>query len=59
MGEIFSTRAQNIDGAPYKGAHYFAIRDEVTNALNRVDISKSQDAQKSWDEAVEKAAALG
>ncbi|MFD2028070.1 ABC transporter substrate-binding protein [Promicromonospora aerolata] len=59
VGEIFSTRAQNIDGAPYKGAHYFAIRDEVTNALNRVDISKSQDAQKSWDEAVEKAAALG
>jgi cellobiose transport system substrate-binding protein len=59
VGEIFSTRAQSIDGAPYKGANYFAIRDEVTNALNRVDISKSQDAQKSWDEAVEKAAALG
>jgi cellobiose transport system substrate-binding protein len=59
VGEIFSTRAQNIDGAPYKGAHYFAIRDEVTNALNRVDISKSQDAEKSWTEAVEKAAALG
>ncbi|MFD2793282.1 ABC transporter substrate-binding protein [Promicromonospora vindobonensis] len=59
VGEIFSTRAQNIDGAPYKGANYFAIRDEVTNALNRVDISKSQDAEKSWTEAVEKAAALG
>jgi cellobiose transport system substrate-binding protein len=59
VGEIFSTRAQSIDGAPYKGAHYFAIRDEVTNALNRVDITKSQDAEESWDEAVEKAAALG
>ncbi len=59
VGQIFSTRAQAIEGAPYKGAHYFAIRDEVTNALNRVDITKSQDADESWDEAVEKAAALG
>lgn len=59
VGEIFSARAQKIEGAPYKGAHYFAIRDEVTNALNRVDITKSQDAETSWDEAVEKAAALG
>ncbi|GAA4686209.1 cellobiose-binding protein [Promicromonospora umidemergens] len=59
VGEIFSTRAQNIDGAPYKGANYFAIRDEVTNALNRVDITKSTDAEESWTEAVEKAAALG
>jgi len=59
VGEIFSTRAQSIDGAPYKGAHYFAIRDEVTNALNRVDITKSQDSEKSWNEAVEKAAAIG
>ncbi|MEU4364644.1 extracellular solute-binding protein [Promicromonospora sp. NPDC023987] len=59
VGEIFSTRAQKIDGAPYKGANYFAIRDEVTNALNRVDITKSTDAEESWAEAVEKAAALG
>ncbi|GHH75828.1 ABC transporter substrate-binding protein [Promicromonospora soli] len=59
VGEIFSTRAQAIEGAPYKGAHYFAIRDEVTNALNRVDITKSQDAEESWAEAVEKASALG
>jgi cellobiose transport system substrate-binding protein len=59
VGEIFSTRAQAIEGAPYKGAHYFAIRDEVTNALNRVDVTKSQDADKAWDEAVEKASALG
>ncbi|MFD6448310.1 extracellular solute-binding protein [Promicromonospora sp. NPDC060204] len=59
VGEIFSERAQSIDGAPFKGANYFAIRDEVTNALNRVDVTKSQDADKAWDEAVEKAAALG
>ncbi|WP_369369655.1 ABC transporter substrate-binding protein [Promicromonospora sp. Populi] len=59
VGQIFSTRAQAIDGAPFKGANYFAIRDEVTNALNRIDITKSQDTQESWDEAVEKAAALG
>jgi cellobiose transport system substrate-binding protein len=59
VGEIFSARAQSIDGAPYKGANYFAIRDEVTNALNRVDITKSQKADESWDEAVQKAAALG
>jgi cellobiose transport system substrate-binding protein len=59
VGEIFSTRAQTIDGAPYKGANYFAIRDEVTNALNRVDVTKSQDADEAWAEAVEKASALG
>ncbi|PUB22140.1 cellobiose-binding protein [Promicromonospora sp. AC04] len=59
VGEIFATRAQKIEGAPYKGAHYFAIRDEVTNALNRVDVTKSQDAEESWAEAVEKASALG
>jgi cellobiose transport system substrate-binding protein len=59
VGEIFSTRAQTIDSAPFKGANYFAIRDEVTNALNRVDVTKSQDADKAWDEAVEKASALG
>lgn len=59
VGEIFATRAQTIDSAPYKGANYFAIRDEVTNALNRVDVTKSQDADKAWDEAVEKASALG
>jgi cellobiose transport system substrate-binding protein len=59
VGEIFAARAQSIDSAPFKGANYFAIRDEVTNALNRVDVSKSQDAGKAWDEAVEKASALG
>jgi cellobiose transport system substrate-binding protein len=59
VGEIFSTRAQAIDGAPFKGAHYFAIRDEVTSAINRVDVTKSQDAEESWAEAVEKASALG
>jgi cellobiose transport system substrate-binding protein len=59
VGEIFAARAQSIDSAPYKGANYFAIRDEVTNALNRVDVTKSQDADEAWDEAVEKASALG
>jgi cellobiose transport system substrate-binding protein len=59
VGEIFSTRAQTIDSAPFKGGNYFAIRDEVTNALNRVDVTKSQDADKAWDEAVQKASALG
>ena len=59
VGQIFSTRAQKIEGAPYKGAHYFAIRDEVTNALNRVDLTKSQTPDEAWDEAVKKAEALG
>jgi cellobiose transport system substrate-binding protein len=59
VGEIFAARAQSIDSAPFKGANYFAIRDEVTNALNRVDVTKSQDAGEAWDEAVEKASALG
>lgn len=59
VGQIFATRAQQIEGARYKGKYYFAIRDEVTNAINRVDVTKTQDAKESWADAVEKAAAIG
>ncbi|WP_402466863.1 ABC transporter substrate-binding protein [Isoptericola aurantiacus] len=50
-GQIFSTRAQAIDGAPFKGKNYFAIHTEVQNALNRVDLT-GEDPEKSWETAV-------
>ncbi|WP_277209636.1 ABC transporter substrate-binding protein [Isoptericola croceus] len=50
-GEIFATRAQSIDGAPFKGANYFAIHAEVQNAINRVDLN-NDDPEKSWETAV-------
>ncbi|PRZ06505.1 cellobiose-binding protein [Isoptericola sp. CG 20/1183] len=54
-GEIFSTRAQAIDGAPFKGANYFAIHAEVQNAINRVDLN-GEDPETSWETAVTDAA---
>ena len=50
-GAIFSTRAQAIDGAPFKGKNYFAIHAEVQNAINRVDLS-GEDPEASWETAV-------
>ena len=59
VGEIFSARAAAIEGAPYKGANYFAIHQTVQNALNRVDIAGADDAEKSWQGAVDESATLG
>ena len=50
-GAIFSTRAQAIDGAPFKGKNYFAIHAEVQNAINRVDLN-DEEPEASWETAV-------
>ncbi len=52
VGKIFTARAQSIVGAPYKGPYYFAIRDEVNNALTAVDTG-SVGPEIAWNQAVQ------
>ncbi|GAA4686202.1 cellobiose-binding protein [Promicromonospora umidemergens] len=52
VGKIFTERSQSIDGAPYKGPYYFAIRDEVGNALTAVD-TDSSGPEIAWNQAVQ------
>jgi cellobiose transport system substrate-binding protein len=59
VGEIFSARAQAIEGAPFKGPNYFPIHQSVQNALLRVDVTKEQDPAASWQGALDEYASLG
>ncbi|WP_369369654.1 ABC transporter substrate-binding protein [Promicromonospora sp. Populi] len=52
VGKIFTERAQSINGAPYKGQYYFAIRDEVNTALTAVDTG-SVGPETAWNQAVQ------
>ncbi|GAA2238647.1 extracellular solute-binding protein [Promicromonospora sukumoe] len=52
VGKIFTARAQSIDGAPHKGPYYFAIRDEVNNALAAVDAGTNS-PEIAWNQAVQ------
>ena len=58
VGEIFSSRAEAITSAPFKGANYFAIHQAVQDALDRVDLN-GDDAEKSWQGALDEYASLG
>lgn len=59
VGEIFTNRAEALDGVPYKGANYFAIHQAVQDAILRVDVSGDQDRDANWAGAVEAFNALG
>jgi len=59
VGQIFSTRAQAIEGAPFKGKHYFSVHQTVQDALLRVDVAKQQDGETAWGGALKDFAALG
>ncbi|PZR54314.1 carbohydrate ABC transporter substrate-binding protein [Xylanimonas oleitrophica] len=59
VGQIFSTRAQAITGNAYKGPNYFSIHQTVQDAIKRVDIEKTQDAETSWKGALQSYADLG
>ncbi|GIG29338.1 ABC transporter substrate-binding protein [Cellulomonas marina] len=59
VGQIFSERALNIDVAPYKGPNYFAIHTTVNDAITKVDVEQSADADSAWDGAVQAAKDLG
>lgn len=47
-GQILANRAKAVTVAPFKGPNYFAINDAMQQALNRVDVAKTDDAASSW-----------
>ncbi|OES46643.1 ABC transporter substrate-binding protein [Domibacillus iocasae] len=51
--EVFAEAAQDIDGAVYKGEKYFAVHQEVSNALKNVQ--DGGDPEKEWKAAVKRA----
>jgi len=44
---------------PFKGPKYFAVRQVVSDAINRVDVTKKQSAADSWAQAIKEFEALG
>lgn len=48
VGQIFKDRAAAIKVIPFKGKNYFAARDALSQAINRVDVDKTDDAASSW-----------
>lgn len=57
-GQILANRAKAVTVVPFKGANYFAIRQAISDAINRVDVAKTDDAATSWGKAVKEVAAL-
>lgn len=59
VGKIFSDRAKAVTVNPFKGPNYFAETTAVSDALNRVDVDKTDSADASWKKAVAEVAGLG
>lgn len=59
VGQIFSTRANAIEGAPFKGANYFSIHQTVQDGIKRVDVEKTDDAASSWTKTLQSFTDLG
>ncbi|HEY0187809.1 MAG TPA: extracellular solute-binding protein [Cellulomonas sp.] len=59
VGQIFTDRAAAITVIPYKGENYFTIRNGLSDAINRVDVDKSQTADESWSGFEDAVAAIG
>lgn len=58
-GVIFSERSAAITVAPYKGVKYFPVMDALQNAINRVDVDKTQNADDSWAQFEKDVKSLG
>jgi cellobiose transport system substrate-binding protein len=52
-GQIMANRAEAVEVIPYKGPNYFAIQQLVSDAINRVDVDETDDAESSWAKAVQ------
>lgn len=57
-GEILAERAKAVTVVPFKGPSYFAYRQAVTDAINRVDVDESATPDESWEQAISDVAAL-
>lgn len=51
-GKIFADRANAVKVQPYCGAQYYDIDQKFNDALNRVDVTKEQTPEQSWDQYV-------
>ena len=58
-GQIMADRAKAVTVNPFKGPQYFAVRQVLADAINRVDVTKKQSAEESWTQAVKEFNALG
>ncbi len=58
-GQILADRANAVTVNPFKGPNYFAVRQAISDAINRVDVDKTDDREASWAKAVSEVAALG
>ncbi|WP_425956268.1 ABC transporter substrate-binding protein [Xylanimonas sp. McL0601] len=58
VGKIFADRAKAVTVVPFKGAQYFDIQSKLADALNRVDVTKSQTPEESWKQWLQDVAAL-
>ncbi|MCC9173478.1 ABC transporter substrate-binding protein [Arthrobacter sp. zg-Y179] len=52
VGQILADRAEAVTVTPFKGPNYFAINDSMQQALDRVDVLKSDDPDSSWQKFV-------
>ncbi len=58
-GEILANRAEAVTATPFKGPNYFAIHTTVSDAITRVDVDQTDDAESSWQKALEAYESLG
>ena len=58
-GQILADRAKAVNVVPFKGPQYFAVRQVIADAINRVDVTKKQTAAESWAQAITEFEALG
>lgn len=49
-GEIFADRASAVTVAPFKSVKYFPIMSSLQDAVNRVDVDKTQNSDDSWSQ---------
>jgi cellobiose transport system substrate-binding protein len=60
VGQIFKARAEAVNPVPpFKGEAYFSLQQIVNDALNRVDVDQTDDANSSWDKALTSFEELG
>ncbi len=57
-GKILADRAAAVTVSPFKGPNYFAVTTIISDAINRVEVEKTDAAASSWQKAVEEFKAL-
>ncbi|MFK5689066.1 ABC transporter substrate-binding protein [Ornithinimicrobium sp. LYQ92] len=51
-GTIFAGQADAVTVTPFKGPRYFEINTAMADAISRVDVDQTDDADSSWDKFV-------